>query len=170
MNQINFLFQIKNDSSDRYFEDGTKLNIPFEIPAPLIIKIYMCYRRILENWQKYLASFVLARSKSFLILICIHSLISQKRGSDSHFDMLVCLNINWIKSYDIILVRRFFFSCLKMHHFMASLPKLVLTPKIFFFMPENASFQGCFTEMSFDISEGNQLSYVQSGQFFKILW
>ena len=35
---------------------------------------------------------------------------------------LVCLNLNWIKSYDIILVKVFFL-CLKLHHFRASLPK-----------------------------------------------
>ena len=29
-------------------------------------------------------------------------------------------------------------------------------------MPENASFQGCFTEVSFATSEGNQLSYFQN--------
>ena len=40
---------------------------------------------------------------------------------------LVCLNLNWIKSYNIILVKIIFLSCLKMHHFMASLPKWVLT-------------------------------------------
>ena len=34
---------------------------------------------------------------------------------------LVCLNPNWIKSNDIISV--IFFSCLKMQHFKASLPK-----------------------------------------------
>ena len=41
---------------------------------------------------------------------------------------LVCLNLNWIKSYDIILVKKSFFSCLKMHHFRVILPKWVLTP------------------------------------------
>jgi hypothetical protein len=41
---------------------------------------------------------------------------------------LVCLNLNWIKSYNIILVKNSFFSCLKMHHFRAILPKWVLTP------------------------------------------
>ena len=40
---------------------------------------------------------------------------------------LVCLNLNWIKSYSLILVKIIFLSCLKMHHFMASLPKWVLT-------------------------------------------
>ena len=40
---------------------------------------------------------------------------------------LVCLNPDWIKSNDIISVKIFFFSCLKMHHFRASLPKWVLT-------------------------------------------
>ena len=30
---------------------------------------------------------------------------------------LVCLNLNWIKSYDIIIGWNIFFSCLKMHHF-----------------------------------------------------
>ena len=33
---------------------------------------------------------------------------------------------------------------------------------IFFFMSENALFQGYFTEVSFDTSEGNQLSYFQN--------
>ena len=37
-------------------------------------------------------------------------------------------------------------------------------------IPENASFQGSFTEVSFDTSEENQLSYFQNGYFFKILW
>jgi hypothetical protein len=36
-------------------------------------------------------------------------------------------------------------------------------------MPENGSFQGYFTEMSFDTSEGNQLSYFQNGYFLKNL-
>jgi hypothetical protein len=39
----------------------------------------------------------------------------------------------------------------------------------FFFMPENASFQGYFTEVSFDTSVENQLSYVQNGYFSKNL-
>ena len=34
-------------------------------------------------------------------------------------------------------------------------------------MPENASFQECFTEVSFATLEGNQLSYFQKGYFFK---
>ena len=42
---------------------------------------------------------------------------------------LVCKNLNWIKSYNIILIKIFFFSCLKMHHFRASLPKWDLTPQ-----------------------------------------
>ena len=41
--------------------------------------------------------------------------------------------------------------------------------KIKIIIPENASFQGYFTEVSFDISEENQLSYFQNGYFFKIL-
>ena len=40
--------------------------------------------------------------------------------------------------------------------------------KIKFSMPENASFQGYFTEVSFDTSEGNQLSYFQNGYLKKI--
>ena len=36
-------------------------------------------------------------------------------------------------------------------------------------MPENASFQDYFAEVSFDTSEGNQLSYFQNGYFDKIL-
>ena len=39
----------------------------------------------------------------------------------------VCLNLNWIKSYNIMLVKNIFFSCLKMHHFRAILPKWILT-------------------------------------------
>jgi hypothetical protein len=35
-------------------------------------------------------------------------------------------------------------------------------------MPENASFQGCFTEVSFATSEGNQLSYFQNGYLNKL--
>ena len=38
------------------------------------------------------------------------------------------------------------------------------------FIAENASFQGYFTEVCFDTSKGNQLSYFQNGNFFKILW
>ena len=40
---------------------------------------------------------------------------------------LVCLNPDWIKSNDIKSVKIFFFSCLKMSYFRASLPKWVLT-------------------------------------------
>ena len=36
---------------------------------------------------------------------------------------LVCLNLNWIKSYNLILVKIICLSCLKILHFMASLPK-----------------------------------------------
>ena len=32
-------------------------------------------------------------------------------------------------------------------------------------MPETASFQGYFAEVSFDTTEGNQLSYLQTGYF-----
>ena len=53
---------------------------------------------------------------------------------------LVCLNPNWIKSCDIILV---------------------------FFMPENALFQGYFTEVSFGTFYGNQLSYFHNCYFSK---
>jgi hypothetical protein len=35
---------------------------------------------------------------------------------------------------------------------------------------ENASFQGYFTEVGFEASEGNWLSYFQKNYFFKILW
>ena len=35
-------------------------------------------------------------------------------------------------------------------------------------MLENASFQGYFTEVRFDISEGNQPSYFQTRYFFKL--
>ena len=37
-------------------------------------------------------------------------------------------------------------------------------------MLENPSFQGYFTEVSFDTSVGNQLSYFQNGYFSKNLW
>ena len=37
-------------------------------------------------------------------------------------------------------------------------------------MLENASFQGYFTEVSFEILEGNQLLYFENRYFFKILW
>ena len=36
-------------------------------------------------------------------------------------------------------------------------------------MPENASFQDYFAEVSFDNSEGNHLSYFQNRYFDKIL-
>ena len=36
-----------------------------------------------------------------------------------------------------------------------------------FFIYENASFQGYFTEVSFDTSEENQLSYFQNAYFFQ---
>ena len=39
---------------------------------------------------------------------------------------IVCLNLNWIKSYNIMLVKKIFL-CLKMHHFRAILPKWILT-------------------------------------------
>ena len=41
---------------------------------------------------------------------------------------LVYLCLDWIKSYDIILVKNIFFSCLKMHYFRSILPKWVLAP------------------------------------------
>ena len=47
---------------------------------------------------------------------------------------------------------------------------ILIVVKIFFFMPENAIFQGCFTEVNFAIYEGNQLSYFQNDNFFKVLW
>ena len=37
-------------------------------------------------------------------------------------------------------------------------------------MPENASFQGYFPDMSFDTSEENQLSFLRNNYFFKSLW
>ena len=46
----------------------------------------------------------------------------------------------------------------------------IMMSVIFFFMPENASFQGQFAEVIFDTSEGNQLSYVQNCYFIKIVW
>ena len=36
---------------------------------------------------------------------------------------LVCLNLDWIKNYDILSVKIFIFSCLKMHHFRGKIPK-----------------------------------------------
>ena len=42
--------------------------------------------------------------------------------------------------------------------------------KIENFMLENALFQGHFTEVSFDNSVENQLSFLQNGYFFKIVW
>ena len=36
---------------------------------------------------------------------------------------LVCLNYNYIKSYDILLVKMLMFSCLKMHHFRGKIPQ-----------------------------------------------
>ena len=42
---------------------------------------------------------------------------------------LVSLNLNWIKSYYIILVKKKFFPCLKMRHFRAISPKWVLRPR-----------------------------------------
>ena len=36
-------------------------------------------------------------------------------------------------------------------------------------MSENASFQGCFAEVSFETLEENQLSLFQNGYFDKIL-
>ena len=44
----------------------------------------------------------------------------------------MCLDLNWFKRYDLLSV------------------------KILFFMPEKASFQGLFENVSFDISEQNQ--------------
>ena len=35
------------------------------------------------------------------------------------------------------------------------------------FIPENALFQGCFTEVSFDTSEQNQLSFFKMAIFSK---
>ena len=43
---------------------------------------------------------------------------------------LTCLNLNWIKSYCILLAKIiYFFSCLKIHNFRGVLPKLVLPPQ-----------------------------------------
>ena len=39
----------------------------------------------------------------------LHENIFFKRGSDSHFEMHSVSKSNWIKSYDIILVKIFFF-------------------------------------------------------------
>jgi hypothetical protein len=37
-------------------------------------------------------------------------------------------------------------------------------------MPENASFQGKFAEVSFEILEVNQLLWFQNGYFYKKNW
>ena len=42
---------------------------------------------------------------------------------------LVSLYLNWIKSYYIILVKKQFFLCLKVHNFRAILPKWFFTPQ-----------------------------------------
>jgi hypothetical protein len=42
---------------------------------------------------------------------------------------LVCKNLNWIKSYNKILVQNSIFSCLKMHHFRGILPKWFVIPQ-----------------------------------------
>ena len=42
---------------------------------------------------------------------------------------LVSLNLNWIKSYYIKLVKKYFFPYLKMHHFRAISPNWILTPQ-----------------------------------------
>ena len=42
---------------------------------------------------------------------------------------LVSLDLNWIKSYCLIIVKKKFFWCLKMHHFRAISPKWVLSPQ-----------------------------------------
>ena len=44
-----------------------------------------------------------------------------------------------------------------------------ISQKRFFPMPENASSQGYFAEVSFETLEENQLSYVQNGYFDRIL-
>ena len=62
------------------------------------------------------------------------------------FRCSACINLIWIKSYNMILV------------------------KIYFFMSENASFQGYFAEVSFDTSEGNQLLCFQNVYFSKSLF
>ena len=42
--------------------------------------------------------------------------------------------------------------------------------KIKIFIAENASFQGYFTEVFFDPTKGNWLSYFENGNFFKKIW
>ena len=59
----------------------------------------------------------------------LHENISEKKGSTIILRCLVFLNLNWIKGYDIILVIRFFF------------------------MPENALFQGYFAKVRFGTSK-----------------
>ena len=56
-------------------------------------------------------------------LLAIHYNIFHK--TEVQTVILRCLGhlyLNWIKSYDIILVKNIFFSCLKMHYFRAILP------------------------------------------------
>ena len=66
---------------------------------------------------------------------------------------LVCKNLNWIKSYNIRLIKIFFFSYLKMHHFRASLPMLFLTSQ-----KETSS---CDFKMAiFSKSFGDIISYI----------
>ena len=56
------------------------------------------------------------------------------------------------------------------HQFALADPVGIREPYNIFFMHENASFPGRFTDVSFASNEGNQLSYFQNGNFFKILW
>ena len=62
----------------------------------------------------------------FLVMIwLLHEIISQKRGSDCHFELLSVSESELDQNlwHDIS-----FYHAWKMHHFMASLPKWVLTP------------------------------------------
>ena len=47
---------------------------------------------------------------------------------------------------------------------------LAIWVKSIFVMLKDASFQGYFTEVSFDTSVENQVSFLQNGCFFKSLW
>ena len=54
--------------------------------------------------------------------------VAKKSKYSQNFVNLMCLNINWMKSYDIILLRINFLK-VKMHHFRGNLLKWVLTPQ-----------------------------------------
>ena len=77
---------------------------------------------------------------------------------------LVCKNLNWIKSYNKILVKIFIFSCLKMPHFRSNLPKWVLTPQKenschIFKMPTFSKLFGCFMAHIIRQNAGETIKY-----------